>query len=451
MSDLSASPVVSQRQRVRSQVLLLVIADTLAVLAAGLVSTLLRFGDLQATVRLEGSDFTLTFPLLVAWTVPLWIAFLWMEGLYGQRGTAQTPGYLGRIARALAFGGIALVLVTYALKLPGLSRGWLVTYVVVAFIAVVLARAIVDLTVTSLHLRGRWLRPTLVVGSNPEGADIVRVLRANPASGLVPVGCLASSMADKLDLQFCEPGVPCLGAAREILDVIAEHPVDTVVIASSAFDHDVLARIVAELRTLDVDVHVSSGLFEVLTSRVLVSEIAGVPLITVKGISLSPANSRSKRAFDLVVSRLRTSGRSADLGRVRVARQDHESRSGLLRRRSASAENGEPFRMFKFRSMYADADAALASFACEQRGDAARSSRCATTRASRRSASGCASSRSTSSRSSSTCSRGEMSLVGPRPPLPARDVGRYTEQDWRRLEVLPGHDGLVAGVGALER
>jgi lipopolysaccharide/colanic/teichoic acid biosynthesis glycosyltransferase len=37
--------------------------------------------------------------------------------------------------------------------------------------------------------------------------------------------------------------------------------------------------------------------------------------------------------------------------------------------------------------------------------------------------------------------RGEMSLVGPRPPLP-REVERYSTHDWRRLEVLPGMTGL---------
>jgi len=37
--------------------------------------------------------------------------------------------------------------------------------------------------------------------------------------------------------------------------------------------------------------------------------------------------------------------------------------------------------------------------------------------------------------------RGEMSLVGPRPPLP-KETAQYSEQDWRRLEVLPGMTGL---------
>jgi len=46
--------------------------------------------------------------------------------------------------------------------------------------------------------------------------------------------------------------------------------------------------------------------------------------------------------------------------------------------------------------------------------------------------------------------RGEMSLVGPRPPLP-REVALYSTHDWRRLEVVPGMTGLwqVSGRSAL--
>jgi exopolysaccharide biosynthesis polyprenyl glycosylphosphotransferase len=448
MSDAPSSPVASRRQRVRSQTLLLVLSDAVAVLLGGVIATLLRFGTLQVTVRLEGSDLVVTFPQLVMWSLPLWVAFLWVEGLYGQRGAAQTPGYLGRIARATVFGGIALVLVTYALKLPGLSRGWLVTYVAVAFVAVVISRAIVDLTVTSMHLRGRWLRPTLVVGSNPEGADIIRILRANPASGLVPIGCLASSIAEKLDLQFCEADVPCFGAAREIVAVLAEHPVDTVIIASSAFDHEVLARIVAELRTLDVEVNVSSGLFEVMTSRVLVSEVAGVPLVTIRGISLTPSRMALKRAFDLLVSGLVLLV-GLPIWAICALLVKATSPGPLFYSQERIGRDGRAFRMVKFRTMYVDAEARLEALQA------------------RNEASGPIFKMRNDPRVTPAGKwlrkfsidevpqfinvlTGVMSVVGPRPPLP-HETREYEDRHWRRLEVTPGMTGLwqVSGRSSL--
>jgi exopolysaccharide biosynthesis polyprenyl glycosylphosphotransferase len=414
----------------------LVVADVVSVLVAGLVATATWFsGDLQAPVKLVGTSLSLNYAQLTFWTVPVWVAFLWMEGLYGPRGAAQSPGYVGRIARAVGFAGISLILLTYALKVPGLSRGWLVTYVAFTFVAVIIGRAVVDLTVTSLHLRGRWLRPTLVVGSNPEGADIVRILRANPASGLVPIGCLASSMADKLDLEFCEPDVPCLGAAREILDVIADHPVDTVIIASSAFDHEVLARIVAELRTLDVEVNVSSGLFEVMTSRVLVSEVAGVPLVTIRGISLTPGRLATKRAFDLCVSGLVLLV-GLPIWLLCALLVKVTSSGPLFYFQERVGRDGRPFRMYKFRTMYTDAEARLEALRAENE------------------ASGPIFKMRNDPRVTPVGKwlrkfsidevpqflnvfSGVMSVVGPRPPLP-NETREYEDRHWRRLEVTPG-------------
>ncbi len=385
---------------------------------------------------------------LVAWTVPLWLAFLWMEGLYGARGAAQSPGYLGRVGRAVVFGGIALVLGTYALDLPGLSRGWLVTYVAVAFVSVVIARGIVDLIVTSRHLRGKWLRPTLVVGSNPEGADIVRVLQANPASGLVPIGCLASSVAEKLDLQYCEGEVPCLGAAREILDVLERHPVDTVIIASSAFDHEVLARIVAELRTLDIEVNVSSGLFEVMTSRVLVSEVAGVPLVTNPGHLAHADPARHEAPVRHRGFGTRATRRPACVA-LCAALVKLTSSGPLFYSQERIGRDGRAFRMFKFRTMYVDADARLEALRAENE------------------ASGPIFKMRNDPRVTSVgrwlrkfsidevpqflnVLKGDMSVVGPRPPLP-NETREYEDRHWRRLEVTPGMTGLwqVSGRSAL--
>ncbi|MDA3936897.1 MAG: hypothetical protein PF636_08620 [Actinomycetota bacterium] len=58
---------------------------------------------------------------------------------------------------------------------------------------------------------------------------------------------------------------------------------DTVLIASTAFSHETLARIINGLRGRDVDIQLSSGLCDVTTSRVQVREIVGIPLMTIRG------------------------------------------------------------------------------------------------------------------------------------------------------------------------
>jgi len=250
---------------------------------------------------------------------------------------------------------------------------------------------------------------------------------------------VASSQAERLELDYCSGDVPVLGAARDIVRIATEQNADTIMIASSAFDHEVLGRIIAELRGVDVDVHISSGLFEVLSSRVLVSEIAGVPLITIKGITLSRTNLLVKRTFDLVVAGLIVLVGSPIWLAIAAAIK-LSSPGPVFYGQERVGRDGERFRMLKFRSMHCDAEARLAELVASNE------------------ASGPLFKIKDDPRVTSVgrwlrkfsldefpqlinVLRGEMSLVGPRPPLP-HEVERYTVKDWRRLEVVPGMTGL---------
>lgn len=426
----------------------LVATDMLAVFVAAMVATYLRFGSVVAPVGFENPEVSIDFFQLALVVVPLWVAFLALSGLYDLDRATLGVSEAGRIARALSLGVVVLILAIFAAKLPGLSRAWILLVWALSIAFVLAARGMILVIVLLLRRRGRLLVPTLVVGSNAESADIIRVLHGNVDAGLVPVGCLASSQAERLELDFCSGDVPVLGSARDITDVVRDRHVETVIIASSAFDHDVLARMIAELRDEDVDLHISSGLFEVLTSRVLISEVAGVPLITVKGISLSRGNLLVKRVFDLIVAGLIILI-GMPLWLLFAALVKFSSPGPVFYAQERVGRDGRPFGMLKFRSMYRDADQRLAELAAANE------------------ASGPMFKMKDDPRVTPVGKwmrkfsidefpqlinviKGEMSLVGPRPPLPS-EVQRYSEGDWRRLEVTPGMTGLwqVSGRSSL--
>jgi exopolysaccharide biosynthesis polyprenyl glycosylphosphotransferase len=435
----SQKVTLSRTSRRRKIQLALIAGDSLAVLVATLLATWVRFGSFTASVAFETEGLDVAFWQLLAVVLPLWILFLALSGLYGVERITWGPPVLGSVAQALSLSVVALILLTFLTKMPGLSRGWTLLLLVFSVALVLIARATVAGIVAALRRRGRLLQRTLLVGTNGESADIIRLLRVARHEGLVPVGCLASSQAERLSLNYCSEDVPVRGTARDLVRVTADENVDTVIIASSAFDHEVIARMIAELRALDVDVHLSSGLFEVLTSRVIISEIAGVPLITVRGISLSRSNLVLKRAFDLTLA---TVGLLAGLPvwifialTIKLT-----SRGPILYFQTRVGRSGALFPMFKFRSMYVDADARLSELA------------------SANDASGPLFKMKNDPRVTSVgrwmrklsidefpqllnVLRGEMSLVGPRPPLPV-EVERYSTDDWRRLEVVPGMTGL---------
>jgi exopolysaccharide biosynthesis polyprenyl glycosylphosphotransferase len=424
------------------------IVDAAALAGAGMLAAWVRFGSVGVAAALENTRLVLDFWQISIIAAPLFMVFLGLEGLYDPRFLSGNPGQVSRVTRGLGFGVVALIVVTYLLKWPGLSRGWLVLFVVFAAGLIVLGRGSAYLGQTAAWARGHSTAPTLIVGTNSEASDIIRILRANPGAGLVPVGCVASSQAERLELDFCSEDVPCLGATRDLASIIAQNPPDTVIIASSAFDHEVLARVLAELRTEDMDVHVSSGLFEVMTSRVLVNEVAGIPLITVRQVVMSRGQLALKRAFDLVVA-----GMVAILGLpiwLLIALLVKLSSPGpVLFRQARVGREGREFGMLKFRTMRADAEDRLGDLHAENE------------------ASGPLFKMKDDPRVTLVgrwlrkfsideipqvinVIRGEMSIVGPRPPLP-REVEAYTDHHWRRLEVVPGMTGLwqVSGRSSL--
>ena len=415
-------------------------SDLLMLSLATVAASLIRFGrfrHIQAmpelVLRVQFADLSLIIVLIA-------VVAMWYEGLYDMDRVFWGTGEYSRVARGQSLAVVAFILATYLLKLPGLSRGWLMLVWGLGILFVVIGRMIVRTLLSAARRRRRLLRPTLMVGYNEEAIELIHRLRSDSSSGLDPTACLASTLQDTRDLKpDPQDGPRCLGAARDIKEVLDEHDFDTVVIASTAFSSDVLARIIADLRGRDVDIEISSGLLDVTTSRVLIREVSGVPLITVRGVSFSLGKRFVKRTFDLMVGALIIIvGMPVWLVLSLIIKLD--SRGAVLYRQTRIGSGGRPFEMYKFRSMATGADQVRDQLTADNEASGPLFKMQADPRVTRVGA---------WLRKFSidefpqllNVLRGEMSLVGPRPPLPG-ETGEYSSHHWRRMEVPPGMTGL---------
>ena len=155
-----------------------------------------------------------------------------------------------------------------------------------------------------------------------------------------------------------------MGAAEHIREVLDQRYFDTVVIASTAFTPDVLARIITDLRGYDVDIEISSGLLDVTTSRVLIREVSGVPLVVVRGVSFSSGKLFVKRIFDLTLGLLILLA-GLPLWILFALMIKIDSRGPVFYRQQRVGRNGGLFGMYKFRSMSDGADQELGALAAE--------------------------------------------------------------------------------------
>ncbi len=415
----------------------LVASDLVAMMVAGLVAAWLRFGTLGVPVAIQ-VDIDLRYWQLALAVAFFWLFFLLLEGLYDLDRLSWNFAEISRIARALALGLVGVIVLTFAVKLPGLSRWWLLVTWLLSVGLVFCGRLLIQRVLAYMRGRGRMQYRTLIIGTNAEALRIVSALHKTHAHGLAPVGCLSSADGSCED-DLCAAGAPCLGPATDILEAVSSEGIDAVVIASSAFDHDVIAGMISDLGHTPVRVHISSGLFEVLTTRVFVREVAGVPLITIKRLGFTGVNRVLKRLFDIVVSFLLIMVGMPLWIALAIAIKV-TSKGPVFYVQERVGRGGKRFGMYKFRSMVQDADSRRHQLAEVNEADGPIFKIRDDPRITK------------VGRFMRKFSldefpqlinvlKGEMSLVGPRPPLPV-ETEQYAERHWRRMEVKPGMTGL---------
>jgi exopolysaccharide biosynthesis polyprenyl glycosylphosphotransferase len=420
----------------RGIVAVLIACDALMVTLAGIVATLARFDTLGAVVVLNNGPTHVQFVWLSVALLPLWIALFAYEGLYDLDRLEWNAGELNRVVRAVSMSLFLVILGTYLLKLQDLSRGWLVLLAVFATVFTIAGRLTGRAFIGAMRRSGRLSERTVVVGTNEEAAQLVSRLRKDGGTGIEPVG-FATGRDDMLGKTFLE--LPCLGPISDIRKIVLDQDIDTVLVASTSLPHDDFVQLFDEIRGLPVQLHVSSGLYRILTSRVLVREIAGVPLITVKAVPLSRAKLLEKRGFDLTMGVLAAIVLSPIWIPVAVLIK-LTSRGPALYRQIRVGRDGKPFEMLKFRSMVSDADEKIGEIADLNEADGLLFK---VKNDPRFTALGRFIRKFSIDELPQVINvmRGEMSLVGPRPPLP-REVENYEQWHHRRLEVTPGMTGL---------
>ncbi len=313
------------------------------------------------------------------------------------------------------------------------SRTWAALSWAFVTVAALSSRRLWHGKITRDKARGKLAFPTLIVGTNAE-AQHLSALMQHPSFGFLPIGMIATAAreADQEDL-------PVLGTVTELREVIRTVGAECVFAASSAITTDEMKHVAKAVRLEGVQVRVTATLPEVLSSRVAVQSLGGVTALSLRPVRLTGTQTVLKRAFDVVVAGLGTILLSPLL-LILAAAVKLTSSGPVLYRQTRVGQRGRPFTMLKFRTMQVGADAMIETLRQEHQVDSLMFKMVNDPRVTgvgRR------------LRKFSldelpqliNVIKGEMSLVGPRPPLP-EEVTRYEDWQFDRLEVPPGISGL---------
>jgi exopolysaccharide biosynthesis polyprenyl glycosylphosphotransferase len=336
-----------------------------------------------------------------------------------------------RIILAVTLSMIGLVTLSLS-SLASVSRSWLALSWVLGVLFALTSRRVWHYSVFRSRMRGRYLFPTLIVGTNVEAMHLETAMK-HPRFGYSSIGLVAT------DQSIPARGASVLGDIGDLRDLIRETGAECVFVAASALSSVEIAHVAKAVRREGVEVRVTATLPEMLASRLTVQPIGGMMALSLKPVRLSGTQAAIKRAFDLSASLL------AILvlfpGLLLIAAAIKLTSSGpVFYRQGRVGQRGAPFTMLKFRTMHDGADANVAElrrahgieglmFKLQDDPRVTRLGRML--------------------RRFSldelpqliNVLRGEMSLVGPRPPLP-EEVAEYEDWQFDRLEVPPGVTGL---------
>jgi exopolysaccharide biosynthesis polyprenyl glycosylphosphotransferase len=310
---------------------------------------------------------------------------------------------------------------------------------VAVIVAVAFARLCVAGVLAFFFRRGLFLTNLLVVGSGRLGKLMMQQIAASPQLGYRVVGFIHDQDGPPADFGRFK----VLGTMRDLDAVVRGYRISDVIIALPSHQHQQILRTVRLCERAGADFRLVPDLYELSLSRIGVDAIEGIPLIGLRRSLTSTWQYRVKRLMDIVIAgAVLLVGSPVWLLLALAIKLD--SPGPIFYRPKRLGYRATPFRMFKFRSMHVNADALLArmrevqgAVEGDERGKFKLKDDPRRTRVGR------------FIRATSldeipqliNVLRGDMSIVGPRPPEPS-EVDRYEDWEKARLEMPVGITGL---------
>jgi exopolysaccharide biosynthesis polyprenyl glycosylphosphotransferase len=378
------------------------------------------------------------FNLIAYLFLPLtWLVVLWGNGAYDRRYLGIGTDEFKRVTRTAVTLTATISLTAFLTKVAGdLSRLTVALSMLLGLVYITMLRYAARRLLGLLRRHGKACHRVLLVGSLAEALEVYTAVTRNPNAGMIP---LAIHLSDGYPTARTADSPVPVHAGREVVPLVREVGADTVAVCGSAStEPGELRRLAWQLEGTGVDLVVAPQLTDIAGPRVHVRPVEGLPLLYVEEPTLSGVSWLFKNLLDRVVAFLGLLILSPILATIAIGIKLSD-RGPVFFRQSRVGREGKTFRVWKFRTMYVDAEERLAALVDQNESDGLLFKIRNDPRITPLGRFLRASSLDELPQLINVL-LGEMSLVGPR-PLPAED-GDFLGDVRRRLLVRPGITGL---------
>lgn len=331
-----------------------------------------------------------------------------------------------------------ILLALYFLLQPAVTSRLMLLYVTGSTVGLLAtSRAIRRIILARLRTKGVGIQRVIIVGMGEVGQAVLRTMVARGELGYRVIGFLDDN-PERGDVDLGR--VSGLGKTDGLADRLREHQADLVIITLRWKHYHRIQNLSRVARNMGADVRVVPDIFQLNMRQVQVENLDGIPLLGISGtIELGGTERLFKRSLDVALTLLASPAWGLIFLIVAIAIK-LDDKGTILYQTERIGENGRKFRMFKFRSMVPNADDLRQQVIAEHHSDPRHPKIVDDPRITRV---GKFLRRTSIDELPNLINvlRGEMSLVGPRPPLPD-EVALYENWHRQRLKTIPGITGL---------
>ncbi len=281
-----------------------------------------------------------------------------MSGLYRRRRGVSRLDEMYKIVTLVSLGLIlALAATSFILADDFIySRQMLLYAWIFSILGISCGRFLQRGVINSLRSRGIAADRLLIVGAGSTGSVVVDKVKRSPHLGYNLVGLVRHRPWPPGQVPEHMNGIPILGTTDALAQIVEKNEIDEIIVAMSGGSHEEVLEVIFQVSDQPVSVKVYPDTFRLLTSDVLsISDLDGLPTVSVRTVGLRPLERAIKRIMDLIVSAVVLIVLSP-LFFVLAAAIKIGSPGPVFFVQERVGLDGRRFQLIKFRSMPVDAE-----------------------------------------------------------------------------------------------
>jgi len=373
---------------------------------------------------------------LLALVLGIWFCCLNVFGVYRVLRFQRSADILGRLAKAHAVGSLLLMVILFVARRWEVSRLLIQLFLVIAFVGLATVHLIVNGALRRHRREGFNSRRALIMGTGDRAARYIQFLREHPYWGVHVIGVAddrASGPKDEIE------GVPIVGGMKDLPEILRSQPTDEVVFAVGPRDFPLVEEDLDLCQEMGVTSRLILDLPQRDWTRQDLVQVDGIGILSLDPVRRSLWALTLKRTIDVLGALVGLLVFAAAY--LRYAREVRRDSPGpVMFSQVRVGRNRRLFALYKFRTMYVDAEARQAELQAANEMDGAvfklRDDPRITPLGKRLRALHL-----DELPQFWNVLRGEMSMVGTRPPT-LEEVECYRPHHRRRLSMKPGITGL---------